>query len=79
MDGEELARLHGEIETAADALHAKAAEVHELARRLEELTKDGPAWYAGTRAKVEAKATMEQAEELGRVLEELGKRLGDEA
>jgi hypothetical protein len=33
------------------------------------------AWYAGTRAKVEARAALEQAAELGRVLEELGKGL----
>jgi hypothetical protein len=31
--------------------------------------------YATTRARVEARAALEQAEELGRVLEELGKRL----
>ena len=38
--------------------------------------KDGGSWYAGARARVEAKATLEHAEELGRVLEELGERLG---
>jgi hypothetical protein len=43
-------------------------------QRLEELTRDIAAWYAGTRARVEARATLEQAEELGRVLEELGRR-----
>jgi hypothetical protein len=41
------------------------------------LTEDTPAWYAATRARVEAKAALEQAEELGRVLEELGERLGE--
>ena len=36
-----------------------------------------PARYAGTsRARVEARAALEQAEELGRVLEELGELLG---
>jgi hypothetical protein len=34
-------------------------------------------WYAGMRARVEAKAALEQAEELGRVLEEVGERLGE--
>jgi hypothetical protein len=43
-----------------------------MAQRLETLTKDTPAWYAGTRAKVEAKATLEQAEELRRALDSLG-------
>jgi hypothetical protein len=44
------------------------------AKRLEELTKDTPAWYAGVRARVEAKAALEQPEELSRVLEEWGER-----
>jgi hypothetical protein len=39
------------------------------------LTQDSPAWYATTRAKVEARAALEQAEELRRVLEQLGERL----
>jgi hypothetical protein len=42
----------------------------------EELSADTSAWYAGTRAKVEARAALEQAEERGRALEELGERLG---
>jgi hypothetical protein len=41
------------------------------------LTTDAPAWYAGTRARVEAMAVLEQAEELRRELEELGERLGE--
>jgi hypothetical protein len=61
---------------AADALHAKAAEIHELTKRLKTLTKD-PAWYAGMRARVEAKAALEQADELGWVLEELGEHFGE--
>ena len=43
--------------------------------RLKELTKDGPAWYASTRARVEARAALEQAEELLRVLRELGREV----
>jgi len=49
----------------------------ELAERLELLTKDTTAWYAGTRARVEARATLEQAEELRRVLAEMDERLGE--
>jgi hypothetical protein len=33
--------------------------------------------YAGTRARVEARATLVQAEELRRIVEKLGERLGD--
>jgi hypothetical protein len=40
-----------------------------------DLAKD-TAWYAGTRARVEAKAELEQAEELRRELEVLGTRMG---
>jgi hypothetical protein len=62
MDGEELAKLYGETKTAADSLHTQSTELLELAERLEELTKDTPAWYAATRARVEARAALEQAE-----------------
>jgi hypothetical protein len=44
--------------------HAQAAEIHELTNRLENLTKDTPAGYAGMRVNVDARATLEQAEEL---------------
>jgi predicted YcjX-like family ATPase len=50
-----------------------------MAEELERLTEDTPAWYAATRAKVEARATLEQAEELRRVLDELGRRLEEDA
>ena len=46
---------------AADALHARSAEIVGLAQHLEDLTKNTPAWYAGTRAKVEARVALEQA------------------
>jgi hypothetical protein len=46
-----------------NALHALAEEIQVLTQRLEELTKGTPAWYAGTRARVEARATLEQADE----------------
>jgi hypothetical protein len=49
----------------------------EMTKEIERLTKDTPAWYAGMRARVEAKSTLEQAEELRRVLEELWERLGE--
>ena len=38
-----IARMYGEANAAADALHAQAAQILELAKRLEELTKDTPA------------------------------------
>jgi hypothetical protein len=60
----------------ASRMCAQAAEILEQANELERRTKDTPAWYAGTRAKVEGRAALEQAEELRRVLEHLGKRLG---
>jgi hypothetical protein len=60
MDGKELADLYGSARYAAQALHARAEEVRELTKRLEELTKDSPAWYATTRAKVEARAAREE-------------------
>ena len=34
-------------------------------QELERLSKDTPAWYVGTRARVEARAALEQAEEWG--------------
>jgi hypothetical protein len=43
-------------------LQAEAPEIHELTKRLEILTKYVPAWYAGMRARVEARAALEQAE-----------------
>jgi hypothetical protein len=78
MDGEDLAKLHDETEAAADVLSAKAAEIHDLAKRLEDLAEGTPAWYAGTRARVEARAALEQAEELRRVLEQMGRELSGE-
>ena len=49
-----------------------------MAERLEELTKDSDtAWYAGTKARVEARATLAQAEELRRALVRLGERLSE--
>ncbi len=48
-----------------------------MTERLEDLTEDTPAWYAATRSKVAAGATLEQAEELRRVLEEVGEQLGE--
>jgi predicted YcjX-like family ATPase len=74
MAGEDLPNLYNRTREAANALHAQALEIHELTKRLETLTKDTPAWYASTRARVEARAALEQAEELRRVLEELAER-----
>jgi hypothetical protein len=60
-----VAELQAHAHEAADALRTQAAELHELTKRLEDLTQHTPAWYATTRTKVEARATLEQAEELG--------------
>jgi hypothetical protein len=40
----------------------------EMTKEIERLTKDTPAWYAGMRARVEARAALEQAEELSSTL-----------
>ena len=45
---------------------------------LPEDERDAPAWYAATRARVEARAALEQAEELRRALEVLGERASEE-
>jgi hypothetical protein len=44
--------------------NAEATGILDMAKELERLTKDTPAWYAGTRARVEARAVLEQAEDL---------------
>jgi hypothetical protein len=77
VDDRGLVEVYNQTQDTPRDLHSKAEEIHELTKQFEELTKDTPAWYAGTRAKVEARAALEQAEELRRVLEELGERLGE--
>ena len=72
MDGENLADLYNQTHDAARIFQRVAQEIDDLTERLEHRTKDTPAWYGGTRAR----ATLEQAEELRCVLEELGERLG---
>lgn len=72
LGGEELAKLCGETKTATETLHAQAAKILDQAERLEELTKDPRLVRRYEGHKVEAKATLEQVEELRRVLEELG-------
>jgi len=42
----ELVRLYIQADEAANALHAQAEEVYEMARKLEELTKDTTIRYA---------------------------------
>jgi hypothetical protein len=51
MDGESRAELYDQTKDAAYRLRTQAAEIHELTKRLEELAKDTPAWYAGTRSR----------------------------
>jgi hypothetical protein len=54
MAGEDLPDHYNRTREAANALHVQALEIRELTKRLETLTKDTPAWYAGIRARVEA-------------------------
>jgi hypothetical protein len=56
MEGENLTDLYNRTRDATLALHARAAEMHELAVRIEYLTQHTPAWHAGTRAIVEVRA-----------------------
>jgi hypothetical protein len=72
----ELAKLYDRTHDSSQALHAQSAEILELGERLEVLTKGTDAWYSGMRTRVEVRATVEQAEELRRTLEQLGEKLG---
>lgn len=77
MDGTELVDVIKRTQDATQDLHARAEEILEMTQEIERLTKDTPAWYAGTRARVDARAALEQAEEPRQVLEELEERLGE--
>jgi hypothetical protein len=50
-----------------------------MVRKLEEFTKVTTISYAGLRVRVEARAVWEQAADLRRELEEMGKELGSQA
>jgi plasmid maintenance system antidote protein VapI len=74
----ELVRLYIQADEAANALHTQATEVYEMARKLEELTKDTTIRYATLKVRVEARSAFEQATDLRRALEEMGKELRGE-
>jgi hypothetical protein len=71
----ELVRLYIQMQEETDSLHTQAQEVYEMARKLEELTKDTTIRYATLRVRVEARAAFEQAEDLRGALEEMGEEL----
>ena len=48
-------RLYIQADEAANALHTQATEVYEMAKRIEDLTKDTLLHYAGLRVRVEAR------------------------
>jgi hypothetical protein len=75
----ELVRLYIRLQEATNALYTQAEEVYEMAGKLEELTKDTTIRYAGLRVRVDARAALEQATDLRRALEEMGKEMRDEA
>jgi hypothetical protein len=77
MGGENLAHLFNRTHDADQRLQDEATEILEMAREIERRTKDTPVWYAGMRAKVEERASLEQVEELRRVLDNLAERLGE--
>jgi uncharacterized coiled-coil DUF342 family protein len=72
---EEFAGLHIRMSQATDTLNTQAEEVYEMAKGIEELTKDTTIRYAALRVRVEARAAFEQAEDLRRALEEMGKEM----
>jgi hypothetical protein len=75
----EFTRLHIRMRQATDTLHAQAAEVYEMAERIEELTKDTTIRYGGLWVKVEARAAFEQAKYLREALEEMGKQMSGQS
>ena len=74
----ELVRLYIQADEEANALHTQAIEVYEIARKLEDLTKDTTIRYAGLRVRVEDRSVWEQATDLRRELEEMVKELRGE-
>ena len=70
--------MYVQADEAANALHAQAIEVYEMAKRIEDLTKDTTISYSGLRVRVEARSVFEQAADLRRELEEMGKELRGE-
>jgi hypothetical protein len=74
-----VVRVYVRANEVANTLHAQAEEVHEMASGLEDLTKNTKIWYARLRVQVEARTVREQAEDLRRVLEEMGKQLRGQA
>jgi plasmid maintenance system antidote protein VapI len=75
----ELVRLYVQADEAANALHTQATEVYEMARKLEDLTKDTTIRYATLKVRVEARAAFEQATDLRRALEEMGEEMRGES
>jgi hypothetical protein len=71
-------RLYVRADEAANAPLVQAIEVYEMAKRIEELTKDTTISYAGLRVRVAARAAFEQAADLRRELEEMGKEVRGE-
>jgi hypothetical protein len=75
----EIVGLHIQMRQATDSLHTQAEEVYEMAKRIEEQTKDTTIRYATLRVRVEARAAFEQAKDLGEALEAMGKEMRGEA
>ena len=63
---------------ATESLHTQAEEVYEMARKLEDLTKDTTIRYATLRVRVEARAAREQVEDLRSALEAMGEEMRGE-
>jgi hypothetical protein len=76
---EEFTSLHIQMRRATDSLYTQATDVYEIAKRIEKLTKDTSIHYAGLRVRVEARAVWEQATDLRREMEEMGKELRGQA
>ncbi len=71
---EELGEVRARAREAAEALEARAADVKELTKRIEDLTEGTPSWYSGMRTRVEAAEALRLARVLARTLEELDER-----
>jgi plasmid maintenance system antidote protein VapI len=75
----EFMRMYVRANEAANALHTQAKEVYEMAKKVEELTKDTTIRYATLRVKVEARAAFEQAMDLREAFEQMGKQMRGES